>query len=95
LIGSAVAELIGHCHTVLAVALRRPQYVRSRQPAVRGSDVVYDAMTSIAKVRADEKFIIVSTHAPGDLVNPKAGYLGINCTSGNCLRCLIIKRVSQ
>jgi phenylpyruvate tautomerase PptA (4-oxalocrotonate tautomerase family) len=46
------------------------------------SDVVYDAMTSTAKVPAHDKFMIVSTHAAGDLVFPKEGYLGINYTPG-------------
>jgi 4-oxalocrotonate tautomerase len=45
------------------------------------SDIVYDAMTSIAKVPTNDKFVIVSTHASGDLVYPKEGYLGINYTS--------------
>jgi phenylpyruvate tautomerase PptA (4-oxalocrotonate tautomerase family) len=46
------------------------------------SDIIYDAMTSIAKVPAHDKFMIVSTHASGDLVYPKEGYLGIDYTSG-------------
>jgi 4-oxalocrotonate tautomerase len=46
------------------------------------SDIVYDAMTSIAKVPAHDKFMIVSTHAPSDLVYPKEGYLGIDYTPG-------------
>ena len=29
------------------------------------SDIIYDAMTSIAKVPANDKFMIVSTHAIG------------------------------
>jgi phenylpyruvate tautomerase PptA (4-oxalocrotonate tautomerase family) len=45
-------------------------------------DVVYDAMTSAAKVPADDKFMIVSTHSAGDLVFPKEGYLGIQYTAG-------------
>jgi phenylpyruvate tautomerase PptA (4-oxalocrotonate tautomerase family) len=45
-------------------------------------DVVYDAMTSVAKVPADDKFMIVSTHSAGDLVFPKQGYLGIQYTAG-------------
>jgi len=44
------------------------------------SEIIYDAMTSVAKVPANDKFMIVSTHAPGDLVFPKEGYLGINYT---------------
>ena len=56
----------------------------STSPEVRQklSDIVYDAMTSIAKVPANDKFVIVSTHATGDLVFPKDGYLGINYTTG-------------
>jgi 4-oxalocrotonate tautomerase len=46
------------------------------------SDIIYDAMTSVAKVPAHDKFMIASTHAPGDLVYPKEGYLGIDYTSG-------------
>src|SRR6201999_884428 len=46
------------------------------------SDVVYGAMTSVAKVPANDKFMIVSTHATGDLVFPKEGYLGIDYTPG-------------
>src|ERR1700744_1089691 len=45
------------------------------------SDIVYGAMTSVAKVPANDKFMIISTHAPGDLVYPKEGYLGIDYTS--------------
>lgn len=45
-------------------------------------DVVYDAMTSVAKVPAHDKFMIVSTHAAGDLVFPAEGYLGIQYTAG-------------
>ena len=45
-------------------------------------DVVYDAMISVAKVPADDKFMIVSTHSAGDLVFPKQGYLGIQYTAG-------------
>ncbi|MGY4310746.1 tautomerase family protein [Bradyrhizobium sp. JR3.5] len=46
------------------------------------SDIVYDAMTSIAKVPVHDKFMIVSTHTPGNLVYPKEGYLGIDYTPG-------------
>jgi 4-oxalocrotonate tautomerase len=46
------------------------------------SDVVYDAMASTAKVPADDKFMIVSTHATGDLIFPKNGYLGVKYTAG-------------
>lgn len=44
--------------------------------------VVYDAMTSTAKVPINDKFMIVSTHAAGDLIFPKEGYLGIQYTAG-------------
>jgi 4-oxalocrotonate tautomerase len=45
-------------------------------------DIVYEAMTSTAKVPADDKFMIVSTHSAGELIFPKAGYLGIQYTAG-------------
>jgi 4-oxalocrotonate tautomerase len=56
----------------------------STSPEIRQqlSDIVYDAMTSTAKVPVNDKFMIVSTHAPGDLIFPKEGYLGINYTPG-------------
>jgi len=44
--------------------------------------IVYDAMTSAAKVPAHDKFMIVSTHAAGDLIFPAEGYLGIQYTAG-------------
>jgi 4-oxalocrotonate tautomerase len=46
------------------------------------ADIVYDAMTSAAKVPANDKFMIVSTHSPGDLVVPAEGYLGIRYSVG-------------
>jgi hypothetical protein len=46
------------------------------------SDVVYDAMITIAKVPADDKFQIVTGHAADEMVFPKEGYLGIDCTDG-------------
>jgi 4-oxalocrotonate tautomerase len=56
----------------------------STPPEIRQTigDTVYDAMTSTAKVPANDKFIIVSTHAAGDLIFPKEGYLGIQYTAG-------------
>jgi 4-oxalocrotonate tautomerase len=56
----------------------------STSPEVRQklSDVVYDAMTSVAKVPVNDKFVIVATHERGDLVFPKEGYLGIDYTPG-------------
>jgi 4-oxalocrotonate tautomerase len=44
------------------------------------SDVVYEAMTQIAKVPANDKFQIVTRHPAPDLVYPKDGYLGITYT---------------
>jgi 4-oxalocrotonate tautomerase len=46
------------------------------------SDTVYAAMTSMAKVPVDDKFMIMSTHSAGDLIFPKEGYLGIQYTAG-------------
>ena len=45
-------------------------------------DIVYDAMTTTAKVPIDDKFMIVSTHPAGDLIFPTEGYLGIRYTAG-------------
>jgi 4-oxalocrotonate tautomerase len=45
-------------------------------------EIVYNAMTSVAKVPVNDKFMIVSTHAAGDLIFPKEGYLGIQYTAG-------------
>lgn len=45
-------------------------------------DVVYDAMTSTAKVPAHDKFMVVTRHPTGDLVFPQEGYLGIKYTAG-------------
>jgi 4-oxalocrotonate tautomerase len=42
------------------------------------SDVVYAAMTDIANVPEHDKFQIFTTHADGELVYPRAGYLGID-----------------
>src|ERR1700681_4905036 len=51
----------------------------STSPEIREAigAVVYDAMTSTAKVPANDKFMIVSTHSAGDLIFPKEGYLGV------------------
>ena len=46
------------------------------------SDVVYDAMITVEKVPADDKFQIVTGHAADELVFPKEGYLGIDYTDG-------------
>ena len=37
---------------------------------------------SAAKVPANDKFMIVSTHSAGDLIFPAEGYLGIQYTAG-------------
>jgi 4-oxalocrotonate tautomerase len=44
------------------------------------SDVIYDAMTAIANVPENDKFQIISRHAPDELVYPQAGYLGVTYT---------------
>ena len=51
-------------------------------PTVRQtvSDVVYDAMITVAKVPAHDKFQIVTGHTAGELVFPREGYLGIDYT---------------
>jgi 4-oxalocrotonate tautomerase len=56
----------------------------STSPELRQTigDIVYDAMTSTAKVPINDKFMIVSTHAAGDLIFPKEGYLGVQYTAG-------------
>jgi 4-oxalocrotonate tautomerase len=56
----------------------------STSPEIREAigAVVYDAMTSTAKVPANDKFMIVSTHSAGDLIFPKEGYLGVQYTPG-------------
>lgn len=47
--------------------------------AVRAvSDVVYDAMISVANVPQHDKFQIITRHAPDELVYPEEGYLGIS-----------------
>ncbi|MGO4512622.1 tautomerase family protein [Bradyrhizobium sp. 2TAF36] len=56
----------------------------STDPATSSTvcDVVYDAMTSTAKVPAHDKFMVVTKHDVGDLVFPREGYLGIKYTPG-------------
>ena len=44
------------------------------------SDVVYDAMVDIANVPANDKFQIITRHAPDELVYPADGYLGVTYT---------------
>ena len=46
------------------------------------SDVIYDALTSIASVPQHDKFQIITRHAADELVYPQEGYLGINYTPG-------------
>jgi 4-oxalocrotonate tautomerase len=57
---------------------------RTASPKLRQtvSDVVYDAMITVAKVPADDKFQIFTGHAADELVFPKQGYLGIDYTDG-------------
>ena len=45
------------------------------------SDVIYDAMTTTANVPADDRYQIITRHAPGELVYPAQGYLGIDSTA--------------
>jgi 4-oxalocrotonate tautomerase len=46
------------------------------------SDVVYDAMITVAKVPEHDKFQIFTLHSPEELVFPAEGYLGVSYTSG-------------
>lgn len=41
------------------------------------SDVVYDAMITVANVPQHDKFQIITRHAADELVYPEEGYLGI------------------
>lgn len=41
------------------------------------SESVYDAMIKVANVPANDKFQVISRHAPDELVYPSEGYLGI------------------
>ncbi|MBC9879920.1 tautomerase family protein [Bradyrhizobium sp. INPA01-394B] len=56
----------------------------STSPETRAAigDIIYEAMTSTAKVPVNDKFMIVSAHAAGELVFPKEGYLGVEYTPG-------------
>ncbi len=45
------------------------------------SDVVYNAMITVANVPLDDKFQIISRHSSDELVYPENGYLGIRYTS--------------
>lgn len=42
------------------------------------SNTVYDAMVTTANVPKNDKFQIISRHAPGELVYPVDGYLGMS-----------------
>lgn len=44
------------------------------------SDVIYDAMISIANVPMHDKFQIISRHADDELIYPEEGYLGVSYT---------------
>lgn len=65
------------------------------------SDVVYNAMTTVANVPANDKFQIITRHADDELVYPAEGYLGIDYTPNivfiqvtwNAGRAVDVKRV--
>jgi 4-oxalocrotonate tautomerase len=42
------------------------------------SESVYDAMITVANVPVNDKFQVISRHAPDELVYPQEGYLGIS-----------------
>ena len=46
------------------------------------SEVVYDAMITVANVPANDKFQIITRHADDELVYPAEGYLGVTYTPG-------------
>lgn len=46
------------------------------------SEVIYEAMTAVAKVPAHDKFQIITRHAADELVYPAEGYLGVDYTPG-------------
>jgi 4-oxalocrotonate tautomerase len=46
------------------------------------SDVVYDAMISVANVPKDDRYQVVTRHSAEELVYPADGYLGITYTPG-------------
>lgn len=45
-------------------------------------DVIYESMLAVANVPANDKFQIITRHAPGELVYPAEGYLGIDYSPG-------------
>jgi 4-oxalocrotonate tautomerase len=53
-----------------------PQVVRAV------SDVVYDAMTSVANVPANDRFQVITRHGRDELVYPSDGYLGVTYSPG-------------
>ena len=53
-----------------------PQVVRAV------SDVVYDAMTSVASVPANDRFQVITRHGSDELVYPSDGYLGVTYSPG-------------
>lgn len=53
-----------------------PQVVRAV------SDVVYDAMTNVANVPADDRFQVITRHSSDELVYPAEGYLGVTYSPG-------------
>jgi phenylpyruvate tautomerase PptA (4-oxalocrotonate tautomerase family) len=46
------------------------------------SNVIYESMLAVANVPANDKFQIITRHAPGELVYPTEGYLGIDYSPG-------------
>ena len=46
------------------------------------SDVVYDAMIDVVNVPKNDKFQIITRHAPDELIYPEEGYLGVTYTPG-------------
>lgn len=44
------------------------------------SDVVYEAMTTVANVPANDKYQIVTRHTTDELIYPTEGYLGVSYT---------------
>ena len=46
------------------------------------SDVVYEAMIDVVNVPKNDKFQIITRHAPDELIYPEEGYLGVTYTPG-------------
>ncbi|MDB5500208.1 MAG: 4-oxalocrotonate tautomerase, partial [Tardiphaga sp.] len=44
-------------------------------------DVIYDAMVEIASAPKDDKFLIFTGHADGELVFPQTAFMGMNYTA--------------